>query len=211
MIRVLAVGFGPYPGAPASPGLEIVETLAAERWSPEGAVLETAVAPTQWWAGPATTLEAAARHAPAAIVLFACARGAARLAVAQAARNWAARTPDSAGLVWPGRELAPGAPAARTATLDSSALALAMHAAGVPAEIIADGGDFVWNRAFYALLSEPSAPPSALVLAPASLESARKLGLPGPAALNRATILAGAQAALGFAASAAARRRTAAA
>lgn len=210
MIRVLAVGFGPYPGAPASPGLEIVQTLAAERWRPDGAELAVVGAPTQWWAGPSAALAALFESRADAVVLFGCARGVQRLMVAQAARNWAARTPDEAGQCWPGRELSPGGAAALSSTLDAAALACAIDAAGAPAEVVADGGDYVWNRAFYAILSETAPPPAALVLAPAALESARRLGLAGPAALNRATILAGAQAALRHAASAA-RRRTAAA
>lgn len=216
MIRVLAVGFGPYPGCLANPSQEIVETLRAERWSPEsgspgeGCRLTTMVAPALWWRSVDAVLTLARREDPDAIVLIGHGPGGETLQCATAAINVAGVQPDAAGLHWPGRSIAPGAAERLDASLPARVMARMMSAGGAPAIDVADGGDFIWNRCFYEVLAQQAARQVGLILAPTPLETARRIGRDGPATLNRSQLLAGAQAAIRWAATVAARAKAAA-
>lgn len=196
MIRVLVVGFGPYPGVPANPSQEVVEALAAAHLAEPGLAIAPLVVPCAWWRGAEAVVTAARRLRPAAIVLIGHAPGEHRLIVAATAVNAASAGRDALGSAWPGPSLAPGGPARLRVTLPAKALRAAIEAAGVPAAVGADGGDFVWNRALWASISAMAAPMAGLICAPTPIESARARGACGPASLNRGQLMAGIEAAL---------------
>lgn len=199
MVNVLGVAFERRPGAGSSPAHQAFALLEAEGWQPEQANLRLIVAPCRWW-GVAEMVADEAAGADA-IVLFAGRKAKRRALVARYARNEAkAHAVDSAGLRWPGAELAPTAAAALGVTLCPFRMARAMELAGLPAKVTAGSDRYVYNHSLFRLLARPTAPPTALVRLPVSLESARQDGQRGH--VNRMQIVAGVAAALSMAAAA---------
>lgn len=203
MERIALVALGPGPDPSARSAVELLFTLQAERWAPEGAELCFVFAPYRWWEGPRQAMLALEQLQPSAALLLACDPDAEDVRVAAYACNVAAPEPDAVGQVWPGRSLYPGADAALPVTLDPQRLLEALHAVGAPAQLSRNAGLSVANRCLFALLMQGAAPVGCLRL-PLTRETARTWGRPSPSAVNRACLLEAGQAAIAVAAAAAA-------
>lgn len=205
MVKVLGVAFERRPGRSSSPAHQAFALLEREDWQPEHGSVRLIVAPCRWW-GVAEMVAEEAADADA-IVLFGARKAKRRALVARFARNEAKpHAVDSAGLHWPGAELAPSAGAVLGSTLCPFRLARSMELAGLPAKVSVSSDRYVYNHCFFRLLSRPTCPPVALVRLPISLESARRDGELG--FVNRMQVVAGAAAALSMAAAAAEARHT---
>ncbi len=201
MIRVLALGFGPDTARQASSAVAALRLLAADRWSPPEAILDIGLRERRWW--PLTPVTPSPTMHDAVLLFSECPRDD-RALVARFARNAADPSIlDAAGYRWAGPAIAPGRAEDFAATFSPFALARAMELAGLPAVATADCDAGVMNKTFYDLLGAGRA--CALVQLPTSVESARAEGR--SAFFNRAEILCGVQAAIGFAAAAAQMRR----
>lgn len=154
--RVLVTGFGPFPGAPTNPTLEMLRRLEQEGVG--GVDVAFARLPVTF-AGVGPALREAARHRPDAVLLLGLARGRAILAVETLARNVVGiTTPDTDGAVPVRATLVAGAPATRAATWPAAAVLAALHAAGHAATVSDDAGDYVCNAALFHALGDDLAP-----------------------------------------------------
>lgn len=208
MSRVLAVGFGPVPGAGPSSAQAAIETLATDAWAPADAQLDTMVLPWLWW--PPFDVVAAA-GASDALVLVSCNGGEDAVRVSGRALNRAdSRLRDAAGYGWAGGSLAPGGAPFRESVLAMEALARAIGFAGIECRLQTKAARHVdigvANRAFYEILAVQ--PCAAHIDLPLSIETARGLGR--AARYNRYELLRGVQAAIGYVAAAATMLRGAA-
>jgi pyroglutamyl-peptidase len=93
------------------------------------------------------------RHRPALVVCLGQAGGRAHLSVERVAINVDdARIADNAGLQPVDELIAPSGPPAYFATLPVKAMAKAMRAAGIPAEVSNSAGTYVCNHLMYGVL-----------------------------------------------------------
>jgi pyroglutamyl-peptidase len=93
------------------------------------------------------------RHRPALVVCLGQAGGRAHLSVERVAINVDdARIADNAGLQPVDELIAPNGPPAYFATLPVKAMAKAMRAAGIPAEVSNSAGTYVCNHLMYGVL-----------------------------------------------------------
>ncbi len=199
-IRLLATGFGPFPGAPSNPTQMLMEHLNAQQWHPNGAHLFSETLPTQW-SGASLALE---RHVqdlgPDAVVLFGLAAGARVIRIERRAQNHARfDRPDAVGICWAGPKLAPGSGAEHLTQFAIAPIVRAVRARGVAAALSRDCGDYVCNATYFSALSQNASglvPPALFIHLPLPAEIARKQGLACPSGLTRKQVFTGAKAAL---------------
>ena len=150
--RVLVTGFGPFPGAPTNPTLDMLRQLAAK--GVEGVDLVFTQLPVTF-TGVGPALREAARCRPDAILMLGLARTRQILNVETLARNVAGRaTPDTDGALPTNTTLVEGGPATREATWPAAAILASLQRAGHVATLSDDAGDYVCNAALYYALHE---------------------------------------------------------
>ena len=150
-MRILVTGFEPF-GDDAENASIIAVDLLAERWQHDDVQLVTGRLPVVFGAAGAALRELVGRWLPDAVVAVGEAGG--RSAVTperQGVNEMTARIPDNAGQQPVGQPIFDGGPEVRAATLDVNALADAISAAGVAAEVSDDAGRFVCNAVAYLL------------------------------------------------------------
>lgn len=149
MLRILLTGFAPFGGDSINPTQRAVAALAGAA-SPPGIALATAVLPVTY-AGALPALRAAlATHAPDVVLGTGLAGGRAAVSVERVAVNIDdARLPDNDGVQRIDAPVVPGGPAAYFASVPIKAIAAAIRAAGVPAEVSQTAGTFLCNHVFY--------------------------------------------------------------
>jgi pyroglutamyl-peptidase len=194
--RLLACGFGPFPGAELNPTQALVQTLAAEGWSPSGARLATALLPVAWSGAVEAALRAAEEARADAIVLFGVSAEATCVRVETLARNRADPDRlDAQGYCWPGRRLSPTGPEAREVTLPAWRLVGAIAHEGIACAPSEDAGDYLCNRTLWGVLAAGGAK-AIFVHVPMPRETAAALALPCPSGLSLADLVKAAKAAL---------------
>lgn len=151
MSTLLVTGFEPFGGDAVNPSGDAVRLLA-ERWDHPHALI-TDVLPVTF-AGAAERLRALiSTHRPDVVVATGLAGGRAAIGVERIAVNLAdARIPDNAGMQPVDEPCIDGAPAAAFSTLPVKAIAGAIRAAGIPAEVSHTAGTFVCNHVFFTAL-----------------------------------------------------------
>lgn len=172
MSTVLLTGFEPFGGDGANPSSEAVH-LMAERWQGPDELV-TAVLPVTF-AGAAERLRALiAEHRPDVVIGAGLAGGRAAIGVERVAVNLIdARIPDNDGAQPVDVPSVDGAPTARFATLPVKAIAAAITATGIPAEVSYSAGTFVCNHVFFtALDTAPAGTRAGFVHVPWSTEHA---------------------------------------
>jgi pyroglutamyl-peptidase I len=149
--RVLLTGFEPFAGDAVNPSGDAVR-LIAETW--DGAhELVTDVLPVTFTGAAARLRELIERHRPDVVIATGLAGGRAAIGVERIAINLAdARIPDNDGMQPIDEPSLPGAPAAAFSTLPVKAIAAAVAAAGIPAEVSHTAGTFVCNHVFFTAL-----------------------------------------------------------
>ena len=104
-IRVLATGFGPFPGVERNASASVVRALALSGALP-GVELFAEVIPVEWTQAQAAVRRAIERARPHAILHFGVAKRATGFEIETRAVNMSGPKPDQAGVARPGRRLA---------------------------------------------------------------------------------------------------------
>jgi len=156
MTTVLLTGFEPFGGDPANPSGDAVRAVESTWEGPESLVVD--ILPVTF-AGAAARLRALIdAHRPDLVVATGLAGGRAAVGVERIAVNLVdARIPDNAGAQPVDEPSIAGAPAAAFSTLPVKAIAAAIRAAGIPAEVSHTAGTFVCNHVFFTALDAVSA------------------------------------------------------
>ncbi|KZE88895.1 pyroglutamyl-peptidase I [Microbacterium sp. TNHR37B] len=153
MTTVLLTGFEPFGGDAVNPSGEAVRQVAAQWDMP--ARLVTDVLPVTFEGAAARLRELLTTHRPDVVLATGLAGGRAAVGVERIAVNLLdARIPDNAGHQPIDVPSMSGAPAAAFATVPVKAVAAAIVAAGIPAEVSHSAGTFVCNHVFFTALQE---------------------------------------------------------
>jgi len=147
---VLVTGFEPFGGEKTNPSWDVCTQL------PEaiaGMRVETCLVPCEFRNAIEVVAEAIERVRPSLVVSLGQAGGRARIGIERVAINIDdARIPDNAGVQPVDELVAPNGPPAYFASLPVKAMAAAVRAAGVPAEVSNTAGTFVCNHLMYGVL-----------------------------------------------------------
>src|SRR5258706_15835806 len=147
---VLVTGFEPFGGEGTNPSWEICERLPREI---AGMRVQTCRVPCEFRRSIEVVANAIEAHRPLLVVCVGQAGGRAKLGVERIAINVDdARMPDNAGARPLDEPIAANGPPAYFATLPVKAMAVAMRAAGVPAEASNSAGTYVCNHLMYGVL-----------------------------------------------------------
>ncbi len=146
MPTILVTGFGPFPGAPFNPTGPLVRRLARTRHPALSRLkIVTHVFRTGYEAVDRDLPELLKRHQPAALLMFGLSARARTLRIETQARNSLGRNPDAAGKVPQARAIAPDGPALLAMKTPAQSLLAAARAAGVPAAISRNAGNYLCN------------------------------------------------------------------
>jgi pyroglutamyl-peptidase len=158
--RLLICGFGAFPGVAHNPSEAVVERLREDSWTPPGVAAHYAILPTTW-AGAAPALSQAVEQSGAmGVLLTGVAAGATAFQVELQARNCASATAfDALGLRHAEGPVAASGAATLDCTAPIGAILAAIRAAGLPAELSSDAGDYLCNFTLYHLLADRRAGP----------------------------------------------------
>lgn len=180
-MRVLLTGFQPFAGETVNPSAEIARALDGEVI--EGHTVVGVVLPCVFGEAIAALKGHLARTEPALVICVGQAGGRASISFERVAINLDdARIPDEAGQQPRDRPVIEGGPAAYFSSLPVKAMAHALGAAGVPAEVSHTAGTFVCNHVFYGLmhaLSGGSGTRGGFVHVPFTPEQAARHGAQG--------------------------------
>lgn len=149
-MKLLLTAFEPFGGEAVNPAEEAMGRMPDRVGDVE--IVKLAV-PVTFAGCLAPVAEAIEREAPDAVLCLGQAGGRAAITPERVAINVDdARIPDNAGEQPVDRPTVPGGPAAYFATLPVKAMAEAIRAAGVAAEVSNTAGTFVCNHLMYAVL-----------------------------------------------------------
>jgi pyroglutamyl-peptidase len=147
---VLVTGFDPFGGEQLNPSWEVCTRLPR---TVAGLRVEIARIPCEFRRSIEVAAEAIERHRPKLVICLGQAGGRAHLSVERVAINIDdARNADNCGAAPVDEAIAPDGPPAYFATLPVKAMAGAMRAAGVPAEVSNSAGTYVCNHLMYGVL-----------------------------------------------------------
>lgn len=149
-MRMLVTGFEPFAGATANSSELAVRHLAAG--GIDGVDLRTAVLPVEFDRSASVLLRLIDEHEPEAVVALGQAEGRSAISFERVAVNLDdARIPDNAGAAPREARILADAPDALFTTLPVRAMADAVLAAGIAAEVSLSAGTFVCNHVFFAM------------------------------------------------------------
>ena len=147
---VLVTGFDCFGGETMNPSWEICKRLPREI---AGMRVETCLVPCEFRRSIEVVAEAIERHRPSIVLSVGQAGGRSRLGVERVAINIDdARIPDNSGAQPVDEAIASNGPPAYFATVPVKAMARAIRAAGVPAEVSNSAGTYVCNHVMYGVL-----------------------------------------------------------
>jgi pyroglutamyl-peptidase len=147
---ILVTGFDPFGGEQTNPSWEICTRLPREI---AGLRVETCKVPCEFRRAIEVVGEAIERHHPAIVLSIGQAGGRSRIGVERVAINVDdARIPDNAGAQPVDEMIAANGPPAYFATIPVKAIARAIRAAGIPAEVSNSAGTYVCNHVMYGVL-----------------------------------------------------------
>jgi pyroglutamyl-peptidase len=158
--RLLICGFGAFPDAPQNPSAAAIEVLAREGWSPPGVETAYLEIPVGWTRSVETVLERMEEEAAfEGVLMVGVAVGTDAFRLETQGRNVAVvGRPDHDGAVWPGRLILIDGPPVLPATAPVDAMLAALGAAGLPARLSDDAGDYLCNFTLYRTLAQAAAP-----------------------------------------------------
>jgi pyroglutamyl-peptidase len=147
---VLVTGFDPFGGESTNPSWEICNRLPHEIG---GMRVETCRVPCEFRRAIEVVAEAIERHQPSIVLSLGQAGGRGRIGVERVAINLDdARIADNAGAQPIDEQIAANGPPAYFATVPVKAMARAIRAAGIPAEVSNSAGTYVCNHVMYGVL-----------------------------------------------------------
>lgn len=193
---VLVTGFEPFGDEALNPSWEVCTRLPR---TIAGLRVEILRVPCEFRSSIEVAAEAIERHRPKLVILLGQAGGRAHLSVERVAINVDdARHPDNAGAAPVDEAIAAEGPPAYFATIPVKAVARAMRAAGVPAEVSNSAGTYVCNHLMYGVLhflaASGAAGRAGFIHLPYAEEQV--LDKPGAPALSVDTMVKGVEAAI---------------
>ncbi|MBC8023466.1 MAG: pyroglutamyl-peptidase I [Burkholderiales bacterium] len=146
----MVTGFEPFGGESTNPSWDICERLPRRI---AGLRVETCRVPCEFRRAIEVVAEAIERHRPSIVISVGLAGGRSRLGVERVAINVDdARIADNAGAQPVDEVIAANGPPAYFATVPVKAMARAIRAAGIPAEVSNSAGTYVCNHVMYGVL-----------------------------------------------------------
>ncbi len=152
-MRVLLVGFGPFPGAPRNPSAILAERLARGRRPALAATIRTAHVFATTYAAVDSELPRLLAGRPDIVLMFGLAARRRQLCIETKARN--ARSvlfPDVCGYRPARSVIVPGGPAALRGGAPFAPLLAAARASRMPARLSRDAGRYVCNYSYWRAL-----------------------------------------------------------
>ena len=148
MSTILITGFGPFPGAPFNPTIELVRRLSRLR-RPALADVKIIghIFETSYTAVDRDLPALIAEHKPDAVLMFGLHGRARAIHIETRARNALALLPDASGNALRRGVIASGGPAARKIPAPHRRLLAAARAAQVPVQLSRDAGRYLCNYA----------------------------------------------------------------
>jgi pyroglutamyl-peptidase len=147
---ILVTGFECFGGETVNPSWEICKRLPREI---AGMRVETCLLPCEFRRAIEVVAEAIERHQPSSVLSVGQAGGRSRLGVERVAINIDdARIPDNSGAQPVDEAIAENGPPAYFATVPVKAMARAIRAEGIPAEVSNSAGTYVCNHVMYGVL-----------------------------------------------------------
>lgn len=146
-MKILVTGFEPFGGESRNPSAEVVERLpdAVAR-----AELVKVILPTVRYLAPERVEQAVREHRPGTVLSIGQAGGRAAVTVERMAVNLDDfRIPDNGGNQPADEPVVPGGPDGYLTNLPVKAMAAAIRARGIPAEVSMSAGTFVCNHLLY--------------------------------------------------------------
>ena len=154
-MRVLLIGFGPFPGAPLNPSALLVKSLARRRRPAFAEIVRTSHVFTTTYA--AVDRDLAKLRDPGAdiVVMFGLAGRRRHLCIETRARNAVSLLfPDASGFRPKRGVIAPGEPAALRGAAPFARLLGAVRSSAVPARLSRDAGRYLCNYAYWRALEQ---------------------------------------------------------
>jgi pyroglutamyl-peptidase len=152
-MRVLLIGFGPFPGAPLNPSALLVKSLARRRRPAFAEVVRTTHVFATTYAAVDRDLPKLLAAGPDIVLMFGVAGRRRHLCIETRARNAISLLfPDASGYRPRQGIIAPGEPAALRSAAPFARLLGAVRASTVPALLSRDAGRYLCNYAYWRAL-----------------------------------------------------------
>jgi len=152
-MRVLLIGFGPFPGAPLNPSALLVKSLARRRRPAFAEIVRTTHVFATTYAAVDRDLPKLLAAGPDIVLMFGVAGRRRHLCIETRARNAISLLfPDASGYRPRQGIIAPGEPAALRGAAPFARLLGAVRASTVPARLSRDAGRYLCNYAYWRAL-----------------------------------------------------------
>ena len=152
-MRVLLIGFGPFPGAPLNPSALLVKSLARRRRPAFAEIVRTTHVFATTYAAVDRDLPRLLAAGPDIVLMFGVAGRRRHLCIETRARNAISLLfPDASGYRPRQGIIAPGEPAALRSAAPFARLLGAVRASTVPALLSRDAGRYLCNYAYWRAL-----------------------------------------------------------
>jgi len=152
-MRVLLIGFGPFPGAPLNPSALLVKSLARRRRPAFAEIVRTTHVFATTYAAVDRDLPKLLAAGPDIVLMFGVAGRRRHLCIETRARNAISLLfPDASGYRPRQAIIAPGEPAALRGAAPFARLLGAVRASTVPALLSRDAGRYLCNYAYWRAL-----------------------------------------------------------
>ena len=152
-MRVLLIGFGPFPGAPLNPSALLVKSLARRRRPAFAEIVRTTHVFATTYAAVDRDLPKLLAAGPDIVLMFGVAGRRRHLCIETRARNAISLLfPDASGYRPRQGIIAPGEPAALRSAAPFARLLGAVRASTVPALLSRDAGRYLCNYAYWRAL-----------------------------------------------------------
>jgi pyroglutamyl-peptidase len=153
-MRVLLIGFGPFPGAPRNPSALLAKALARRRRPAFADIVRTSHIFTTTYAAVDRDLAKLLERPADIVLMFGLAGRRRHLCIETRARNAISLFPDAGGYRPPRRVIAPGGPAALRGAAPFARLLGAVRMSAVPSRLSRDAGRYLCNYAYWRALEQ---------------------------------------------------------
>jgi pyroglutamyl-peptidase len=148
-MRVLLIGFGPFPGAPRNPSALLAKALARRRRPAFADIVRTPHIFTTTYAAVDRDLAKLLERPADIVLMFGLAGRRRHLCIETRARNAVSLFPDAGGYRPPRRVIAPGGPAALRGAAPFARLLGAVRMSAVPSRLSRDAGRYLCNYVYW--------------------------------------------------------------
>jgi pyroglutamyl-peptidase len=153
-MRVLLIGFGPFPGAPRNPSGLLAEALARRRRPAFAGIVRTSHIFTTTYAAVDRDLAKLLATPPDIVLMFGLARRRRHLCIETQACNAVSLFPDASGYRPQRRVIAPDGPASLRGAAPFARLLAAVRTNAVPSRLSRDAGRYLCNYAYWRALEQ---------------------------------------------------------